>query len=205
MADTPDNDDEFNAALIAAVNQMRSYQGARSTKREYRDLEELDDAKRVLEAAGIAYSDLRHNDPRYDPPDCEAIVDGQLCGIEVTEFAHQHKLGKSIKAIKSGSGKVEHHDWTRDEFLQQLKATIRAKDNPTELKGGPYNYRYFLIIWTGEMYLGKEALEAFLEGEVFVCSLITDAYIGLDYHPGSDCPYPAIPLNIIRAGVGSGG
>jgi hypothetical protein len=95
-------------------------------------------------------------------------------------------------------------------FSGRLKSSARLvqphySGPTTELKGGPYNYRYFLIIWTGEMYLGKEALEAFLEGEVFVCSLITDAYIGLDYHPGSDCPYPAIPLNIIMAGVGSGG
>jgi hypothetical protein len=199
VADTPSNDeDDFNEALIEAIDQMRPFQGVRSTKREYRDLEELDDATRVLEAAGIAFGELRHNDPQRDPPDCEAIIDGQLCGIEVTEFVHQRKLGKSIKAIKSGSGKVEYHEWTRDEFLQQLRETIRTKDNPTELKGGPYNHRYFLIIWTGEMYLEKETLEAFLEGEIFPCSLITDAYIGLDYHPFAETPYPAIPLNIVK-------
>jgi hypothetical protein len=204
MADTTD-DDDFNAALIEVIEQLRPFQGARSTKREYRDLDELDDAKRVLEAAGIAFSSLRHNDPQHDPPDCETIIEGQLCGIEVTEFAHQRKLARSIKALKSGSGRVEHHEWTRDEFLQQLRETIRTKDNPTELRGGPYKHRYFLIIWTAEMHLEKERLEAFLEGEEFTCSLITDAYIGLDYHPGNDCPYPAIPLNIKRADRDSSG
>lgn len=193
-----DDEDTFGEALKEAIDQMRPFQGARSTKREYRDLEELDDARRVLEAAGIAYSDLRHNDPRHDPPDCEAIIDGQLCGIEVTEFAHQRKLGRSIRAVKTGQGRIEHHEWTRDEFLRQLRLTIQEKDNPTELKGGPYKHRYFLVIWTGEMHLEKERLENFLKGETFHCSLITDAYIGLDYHPLSECPYPAIPLHIER-------
>jgi hypothetical protein len=196
MAGNSDDGDE--EALKEVIDQMRRFQGARSTKRKHRDLEELDDARRVLDAAGIAFSELRHNEPQRDPPDCEAIIDGQLCGIEVTEFAHQRKLGRSIKAIKTGEGRVEYHEWTRDGFLRQLRLTIRAKDNPTELKGGPYEHRYFLVIWTGEMHLQKDDLEAFLEGETFHCSLITDAYIGLDYHPGNGCPYPAIPLRIVR-------
>jgi hypothetical protein len=76
-----------------------------------------------------------------------------------------------------------------------LRERIEEKDNPTEVKGGPYP-RYILAIWTGELHLTREVLTDFLAGEEFDCSLITDALIGLNYHPQSDDPYPAIPIRV---------
>ncbi len=46
------------------------------------------------------------------------------------------------------------------------------------------------------MHLGIEELTEFLEGVVLECELITDAIIGLDYHPGQG--YPAIRIPVIR-------
>ena len=36
------------------------------------------------------------------PPDCEAIVDGVLAGIAVTELVHEQALARSIKAMRRG-------------------------------------------------------------------------------------------------------
>ena len=46
------------------------------------------------------------------------------------------------------------------------------------------------------MHLGIEELTEFLDGVVFECELITDAFIGLDYHPGQG--YPAIPIPVVK-------
>ncbi len=94
-------------------------------------------------------------------------------------------------------GFLRYHEWTREEFLTKLRERIAEKDSPTDLKDGPYE-RYFLVISTGEMHLTQEVIRVYLEGITFPCSLITDAFISLDYHPGSDNPYPAIPLAIYR-------
>jgi hypothetical protein len=46
------------------------------------------------------------------------------------------------------------------------------------------------------MHLGIEELTDFLDGVVFECELITDALIGLDYHPGRG--NPAIRIQVVR-------
>jgi hypothetical protein len=50
-----------------------------------------------------------------DPPDCEALVDGQRCGIEVTELVHERALRLSAKG-----GNERHFAWDRDDFAQEL-------------------------------------------------------------------------------------
>lgn len=192
---TMEDEDEASKELRAYVDQLRPFQGARSTKRLHRDRDELDDAERTLMAAGIQVTGLRHRG-NQDPPDCEAMIEGIRCGIEVTELAHERALRASIKAIRAKEGFVRYHEWTREEFLTELRKRIAEKDNPTDLKGGPYE-KYLLVIWTGEMHLTQEVIRAYLEGITFPCSLITDAFISLDYHPGSEKPYPAIPLDIV--------
>jgi hypothetical protein len=46
------------------------------------------------------------------------------------------------------------------------------------------------------MRLGIEELTEFLDSVVFECDLITDAFIGLDDHPGQG--YPAIRIPVVR-------
>ncbi|WP_457092783.1 hypothetical protein [Microvirga sp. P5_D2] len=190
-----EDEDEVSKELRAYVDQPRLFQGTRSTKRLYRDRDELDDAERTLMAAGIRFTGLRHRGDE-DPPDCEAMIEGVRCGIEVTELAHEPALRASIKAVKAKEGFVRYHEWTRKEFLTGLRERIAEKDSPTDLKDGPYE-RYCLVIWTGEMHLTQEMIGAYLEGMTFPCSLITDAFISLDYHPGSNNPYPVITMNVV--------
>jgi hypothetical protein len=48
---------------------------------------EVGAAKEVLTKAGVVFRDLRTH--KNDPPDCEATIEGQLVGIEVTELIHE--------------------------------------------------------------------------------------------------------------------
>jgi len=45
---------------------------------------EVGAARDVLTCASVSFSNLKARE--NDPPDCEAIIDGQLAGIEVTEL-----------------------------------------------------------------------------------------------------------------------
>jgi hypothetical protein len=187
--------DDQTRELRELIAQLRPAQGARSTTREYRNLDEQNDARTVLEAAGIQFTNLRHRGEGRDPPDCEVEINGVRCGIELTEFVHRKSLEKSIKAHKADSRHRYFHEWTREGSLNQLREEIAKKDQPRDLKDGPWQ-RYFLIFWTGEIHLGIEELTEFLDGIVFECDLITDAFMGLDYH--SRRGYPAIRIPVVR-------
>jgi hypothetical protein len=160
----------------------------------------MNDARLVLEAAGIEFTNLHHRGEGRDPPDCEVEINGVRCGIELTEFVHRKALERSIKAHRAGSQQRYYFEWTREEFLEQLREEIAKKDQPRDLKDGPWE-RYFLVFWTGEMRLGIEELTEFLNGVVIECELITDAFIGLDYHPGQG--YPAIRIPVVGRTVTS--
>jgi hypothetical protein len=180
------DDEDDNAALAKVVADLRKIGGFRFISPEGKATNERWDAVNALRALGLPYADFKHR-KGDDPPDCQAIVNGELWGIEVTEL-----LDASMR----------YREWTREDFLAALQKIINRKDAPTELKGGPY-LRYLLVVWTGEVHLTPEALEQFLAGEAFTCSLITDACIALDYHPGlaDDDPqaYPAVPITIRRS------
>ena len=66
------------------------------------------------------------------------------------------------------------------------------KINSLKRKGGPYS-RYVLVIHTDEDALDRETVGRFLQGSVFHTKYITDALLGLSYHPsvepnGGCCP-----------------
>jgi hypothetical protein len=65
------DDHEFRA-FREYIAQLRLFQGGRSTDRQYRNLDELDDARKVLGAAGIKAADIRHRGDGQDPPDMDA-------------------------------------------------------------------------------------------------------------------------------------
>src|SRR5438132_81927 len=67
-------------------------------------------AEEVLTTAGHNVVDLRPRLPGQDPPDCEATIDGQWCGIEVSELLHQGTLEASIR------GPEQHFIWQREDL-----------------------------------------------------------------------------------------
>lgn len=156
----------------------------------------------ILGAAGINAEGLVSREDGQDPPDCEAIINGCLTGIEVTELVHQPTLERSMKAIKQRDGGEEpdvrkseaFFVWEREDLLRALQARIDAKDG-SHLKGGPYK-RYILVIHTDETFLEAEKVEQWLNEAAFVAQRITDVLLGLSYDPRrGGCPVFKLELS----------
>jgi hypothetical protein len=150
-------------------------------------VQERASARTVLEAAGVKIDELRSRN--HDPPDCEAFLDGQWSGIEVTELLEQPTLEQSIRARRQ-----------RDDLLAAIQRRIDEKDIAHKVKGGPYQ-RYVLVILTAETFLAREYIQEFLKDTEFRARLITDAFLGLDYHPanpltGEDGGNPVFRLSL---------
>lgn len=168
-----------------------------------KQLAERDAAEIALTGAGIAFSDLRSRPEGEDPPDCEAVIDGTLCGIEVTELVDERALRASLKALKAGTPRhAQYRVWDQKGLRVAIQARIDRKDDRTKLKGGPYD-RYLLVIVTDEIYLNRASVEAFLTGVSFQAGLIADAFLCLSYHPadpaeGSEGSCPVFRLSLDR-------
>src|SRR2546422_11570731 len=67
-------------------------------------------ANEILTAAGIAFEGLVSRPEGQDPPDCEALVDGELVGIEVTELVHQRAMERSLREQKQETQDQEKQD-----------------------------------------------------------------------------------------------
>lgn len=143
---------------------------------------ELGVVETLLEAAEFDVADLTAR--ADDPPDCEALVNGECCGIEATELVHQKALKRSV----SGDQEL-HFIWDKESLCKELQARIARKDRgAANTKGGPYQ-RYILLMYTDELFLDRSSVERFLEDASFRATLITDAFLGLSYDPSiGKCP-----------------
>jgi hypothetical protein len=159
-------------------------------------------ASEILHAAGCHVEKLNPRNPNEDPPDCEGIVDGIWSGVEVTELVHQKTLERSLKATKQRDAGREperpeaYFVWDRVDLLAALQRLLDDKDRP-KLKGGPYS-RYILVIHTDEFFLDRDNVGRFLQGAAFRANFITDAFLGLSYHPASN-GYPVFRLPIVAS------
>ncbi len=109
-------------------------------------------AQEVLLNTGLAIEQLRSRADGEDPPDCEAMIGGQRCGIEVTELVHRPTLEASIE------GNRQYFLWDESDLRTEIQKLIDRKDKPAKVKGGPYD-RYILIIFTDEFVLNGETAE----------------------------------------------
>ena len=118
-----------------------------------------------------------------DPPDCEAVIDGERCGIEATELVHQKALEQTKR-----TGQELHFAWDKESFCRELQARITRKDSADKVKGGPYR-RYILVVFTDELFLDRKTVEGFIAGASFSATFITDVFLGLSYDPAiKQCP-----------------
>lgn len=69
-----------------------------------RPVQERVNAANVLKAAGVKIVELVSRNEREQPPDCEAKLDGQFSGIEVTELLHQTDGGAFYQSDKGTRG-----------------------------------------------------------------------------------------------------
>jgi hypothetical protein len=144
----------------------------------------------LLEEAELDFFDLIAR--ADDPPDCEAIVNGERCGIEATELVHQKALKRSI----AGDQEL-HFVWDKQSLCKELQARIVRKDRgAAKAKGGPYQ-RYILAMYTDELFLDRASVERFIADALFRTTLITDAFLVLSYDPSiGKCP--TFKLRLLR-------
>ena len=188
MSEEDNNEQEMDALAEAFRKKMR---GANDYW-FWRDKPEMEigAVQEVLSKVGVRVQKLR---PGTNPPDCEGLLQGKRTGIEVTELVHRPTLEKSIK------GEHQYFLWDRESLLTELELIIERKDNPRNLKDGPYEH-YILVIITDEFVLGYHDVSQYLEGAIFRCKMITDAYLGLSYdptHEGGSCPVFKLSLSRI--------
>lgn len=151
-----------------------------------RPVKERVNAANVLEAAGVEIAELASRDEREQPPDCEAKLDGQFSGIEVTELVHR-TARRSIKARRErAAGKAPKRPevlfvWDRSSLLSVLRDRLDRKQ--WRWQGGPYQRRV-LVMYTDEFLLDRVRVGGFLQDATFQSGFFTDVFLGLSYHDG---------------------
>jgi hypothetical protein len=186
-----DDDDNFAQLVLANQREWNSFWFWRD-----KPVGEHGIARDILEEAGVHVDGLESLD--QDPPDCEATLDGQFSGIEVTELVHRPTLERSIKAVRQRSRGEEpqkpeaYFHWDRDDLIEALQKLLAVK-NSAKLKRS-YE-RYVLVIHTDEFFLDSDRVEMFLKGASFNTNLITHAFLGLSYELGKG--YPVFPLELV--------
>jgi len=187
-----DDDDDLGRSIFANAREWNSFWFWRD-----KPVGERGAARDILEAAKVLVTDLKSLD--QDPPDCEAMLDGQLSGIEVTELVHRPTLERSIKAVRQRARGEEPQtteaffNWDRDHLIGDLQKILDAKNAAKPKRS--YE-RYVLVIHTDEFFLDSDKVERFLKGASFNTSLITLAFLGLSYEPGKG--YPTFPLELVH-------
>jgi len=187
------NDDEnFEQLILANTREWNSFWFWRD-----KPVGESGAARNILEAAKIQVTGLKSL--VQDPPDCEATLDGQFSGIEVTELVHRPTLERSIKAVRQRSRGEEpekpeaYFIWDRDYLVEVLQKLLDVKNSKTPKR----SYEgYVLVIHTAEYLLDSNSVERFLKGASFNTSLITRAFLGLSYEPGKG--YPVFELELVH-------
>jgi hypothetical protein len=186
------NDDNFKQLVLANTREWNGFWYWRD-----KPVGEHGVARNILEGAGVQVDGLRSLD--QDPPDCEATLDGQFSGIEVTELVHRPTLERSIKAVRQRSRGEEpkkpeaYFVWGRDDLVEALQKMLDVKNSKKPKRS--YE-RYLLVIHTDEFFLDCDSVGRFLKGASFNTSLITHALLGLSYEPGKG--YPVFPLKLVR-------
>ncbi|MGP9820908.1 hypothetical protein ACTZWW_12905 [Salinarimonas sp. NSM] len=183
-------DDEINPWELLAIARasMRPVQGhwtwrsSRLGPGQEKSVEEIANASAVLEAVGFDVGNVRAGN---DPPDCEALIDGELWSIEVTELVESRWLSSAMKDYRLLKPLPESFHWTRDALLTRLQERISVQDQKSRKYAHLY-LRRALVIVTAEEDLHAHAVEKFLHGAVFYAERITDVLFGLDYHPSPD-------------------
>lgn len=157
-----------------------------------RNLEELSVVEFLVDSMA------RHGSPQFccaksrgrgnDPPDVEAIDStGARIAIEVTELVD----GQAIRASKQGRA-VDWTPWDQRKFLARLQELISAKDEKyVQLKDGPYDGGYVVIVFTDEPMLPRRTVEEYLRASRLTRPThIRDVFLLLSYDPAvASCPY----------------
>jgi hypothetical protein len=182
--DASDDDAMFDPSWSRGFNSYGTFRRGKQTEQIDKRLAERGFAENALTGGQFAFSDLRSLD--HDPPDCSAIVDGELTGIEVTEFIDEEAIKLTLAARRQSPPGVDvYREWLRepDLFRQRLQLAINRKlARVGAWKGGPYQRR-MLVIHTDEGALNPDTVPRLLDGIHFALEDFTDAVMVLRYNP----------------------
>ena len=145
-----------------------------------------------LEKCGMVFfhSHKSRGDSNY-PPDCEALSpNGERIGIEVRELVDSD----SIKASKC-QRHTQREPWSKSYLLKELHTIINRKDNPPQVKGGPYS-QYLLIIYCDEpRVLHYDLIEYIRRVKFGPTKLLSRVFFLMSYSPWEKC-CPFIELEL---------
>ena len=191
MPDDDDNDPNWASIYEEFASGIRPHASywALSKDRVANELSVLREYETALAKDGrLFFRNPRHSGEGSDPPDCEADdLDGGTVAIELTELVD----GDAIVLARRGETAPRNY-WPREHLVSLIEATIRKKDRPSDVKGGPYS-AYLLVIYTDE-WVGLDLLA----GHIFPrTTLISRVFVLMSYMPASQgCP--CIELQIAR-------
>jgi hypothetical protein len=149
--------------------------------RELRPYAERVIAQEILTGAGFKVDEVRSRPPDSSP-DCEAEVDGRLCGIEVTELVDP-KILRTKKYEDQGVHRHLAKCWTSSDFRNEVDALICRKAD--KIKGWADDSRYagrLLVIHTDEFHLTSQFVTEALQGREFDSRGFCAVVLG-SYHP----------------------
>jgi len=140
---------------------------------------ELGASTSILGAAGFSVERLVSCSDANAPPDCEATIDGEHAGIEVTELVDQESLERSIR------GQTTWFHWDQQTLTQRIQRIIESKEEDrSRWQGGPY-YRWLLVVHSDEPHLNRDTVARFLDGARFSATFYSDVVLGLSYDPST--------------------
>ena len=171
MSDDPDDENEDIAvwAKQRGINDFYDCSNKLTT--------ELEAARDAFAEADIPISELRKQPELNHPPDCQALLDHGLVGIEVTELVTQEVIEQYKR-----DGTVLFKAWSRDAFLCRLCDIIAEKDQPKDIREGPYS-KYFLVVHTDELGIKEEVVRPWLAEFTPTVELLDEVLLLLSYEP----------------------
>ncbi len=219
MCDKPDLDpiDLSELARIVRSGDGRGYDSYFHAPREYKDDMECDEAHALantLNERGFAI-DVSTIDKNAQPfPDCVAMMDGVLVGIEVTEFTVDENERRQFKrAMQAGEIRVPEGynrstvqrrrnlgnrlatpvpnaaDWPFDKFRRKLEVIVQTKETKARDHKARNTFasldKVFLLIVTDERDLSEKRLDDYLARIELPASEQFDAiYVMMSPQPG---------------------
>lgn len=151
----------------------------------------------ALAAAGFRVQQLTSSGKGEDPPDCRALISGEVVGIEVTELVDDKLLKRNISAReRNDPSAVQYRIWDQELLVTELQKIIARKENG-HWKGGPFA-RKILVIHTSEFTLTAKLVSELLVGQRFQTQFFSDVVLALQYEPDFDIPAFRLPLDKVE-------
>jgi hypothetical protein len=151
-------------------------------ERRFRHLGEFAHAQEILNGAGWRVTEIVSRQP--PSPDCEGVLNGKPCGIEVTELIHMEAQKERRLAEDRGYPRYVPHPWTAAELIDALQILIDRKAE--RMRHWPDAERYggrFLVIQTDEFHLTGDFVARAVANHRFNSHCFTAVALGLSYHP----------------------